>query len=178
MHSSVNLSTPRLVLERLSSSDLTALHAHWIEPEVRQYLWDGRVISLADVRDVIRTSDQLFEQYNAGLWSVRLKGSPSLIGCAGYWCFQNAAEPELLYSLSRAYWGRGLAHECANALVNHAFATLNWPAVQASADVPNPASLKLLRRLGMRPAGQRPGAFGAIDVLGITRDEWEAGSST
>lgn len=156
----------------LRAGDLRALHAHWTEPDVRRYLWDGRVISSAEVREIIDTSARLFDERGAGLWGIWLVDSPGLLGCGGFWYFHEPPELELVLSLSRHGWGRGLGQEAAGALLDRAFDVLQWTTVQASADAPNGASLQLMHRLGMRPAGERPGEFGTIEVYRITDAEW------
>jgi [ribosomal protein S5]-alanine N-acetyltransferase len=161
-------------LQPLRPDDLAALHAHWTEPEVRRYLWDGKVVSRAKVRDAIRTSEEMFGQHRTGLWGIRLLESAALVGCGGFWFFHEPPELELILSLTPASWGRGLATEAAGSLLAYAFDELRWPFVQASADAPNAASLKLLRRLGMRTAGERPGEFGIIQVFRITNADWRA----
>jgi RimJ/RimL family protein N-acetyltransferase len=67
-----------------------------------------------------------------------------------------------------------VAREAAGALLEYAFSELKWTVVQASADAPNSASLALMRRLGMRRTGERPGEFGVIEVYRITAAEWSA----
>jgi RimJ/RimL family protein N-acetyltransferase len=94
------------------------------------------------------------------------------VGCGGFWHFHDPPELELILSISSTRWRRGYAVEAASALLDHAFDRLGWDAVQGSADAPNVASLALMRRLGMRPAGERPGEFGVIHVFRITAPEW------
>lgn len=167
-----SLQTPRLRLDPLRVLDVPALVAHWVEPGVRRYLWDGDVVSEEQVRGIVERSAKLFDEHGVGLWALREPGSRRLIGCAGFWFFHEPPELELIYSLSEAYWRRGLGRECARELLRHAFDDLGWPLVQASTDTPNAASLALLRALRMSPAGERPGAFGSIEVFRITREEW------
>lgn len=166
------LGTARLSLEPVAPDDVPALHGHWTEPGVRRFLWDGRVIAPEEAANIVRTSRRLFREEGVGLWAMRTQRSRDLIGCAGFWYFHEPPELELLISVSEAEWGRGLAREAAAALLEHALTRLGWPAVQASADAPNVASLALMRRLGMRPAGERPGEFGRIEVFRITSEEW------
>jgi RimJ/RimL family protein N-acetyltransferase len=166
------LETLRLSLEPVVAEDQTGLRAHWMQPGVRRYLWDGNVVTEEEVRKMIESSARQFEGLGVGLWAVRESGAPGLIGCAGFWYFHEPPELELVYSLSEAYWGRGLGRECVSALIQHVFDDLDWTSVQASADAPNAASLQLMRALGMQPFGRRPGAFGAIEVFRMTRREW------
>lgn len=162
-----HLSTPRLTLRPISRGELDALHAHWNDPRVGRFLWDGKPVPRDRVGEVIDGSRRLFREKGAGLWAVRLRDEPDLIGCAGFWHFHDPPELELLVSLDPAHWGRGLAREACEALVRFAFEELGWDFVQASADEPNEASLALIRSLGMEPAGERPGEFGAIRVSRI-----------
>lgn len=166
------LSSRRLLLTPLRSDDLRELHHHWSDPEVRRYLWDGRLVSSDEVGDVIDTSARLFEQHGAGLWRIGRVGTPRLIGCGGFWYFHEPPELELVLSLSRDSWGRGFAQEAAAALLDYVFNELKWTRVQASADSPNSASLNLMSRLGMRPTGERPGEFGTIEVYRIADADW------
>jgi [ribosomal protein S5]-alanine N-acetyltransferase len=159
-------------MKPLSAEDLPALHAHWTDPDVLRYLWDGRVVSSAEVREMIDTSARLFDERGAGLWGIWPVGAPRLIGCGGFWYFHEPPELELVLSLSRDSWGRGLGREAAGAFLDYAFSALKWTTVQASADAPNGASLALMDRLGMHPSGERPGEFGTIEVYRITDAEW------
>lgn len=170
------LRTDRLRLDPVRPEDVPGLRAHWTHPDVRRFLWDGRTVSVDEVREVVRTSARLFDEQGAGLWALRDRGSSVQdarpIGCAGFWFFHDPPERELLISLSPERWGRGLARESALVLFDFAFDRLGWDAVQASADAPNRASVQLLQHLGMRPAGERPGVFGVILVFRTTRAEW------
>lgn len=168
------LRSPRLVLTPLRRDDVHPLRAHWSEPAVREYLWDGRIVTTAEVRDVVAGSERLFGDHGAGLWRIEHFGSPGLVGCGGFWQFHDPPELELLLSLSPSVWGRGLAQEAAGALIDHVFDALGWPMVQASADSPNERSLRLMRGVGMHPAGERPGEFGRIEVFRVTAAEWRA----
>src|SRR5262249_46156600 len=60
---------------------------------------------------------------------------------------------ELGYWIGHPYWGRGLATEAAGALVELAFRTLQRNRVQASHLPRNPASGRVLAKLGMQREG-------------------------
>jgi [ribosomal protein S5]-alanine N-acetyltransferase len=166
------LRTSRLHLRPLEPDDCTALHRHWTEPQVRRYLWDGRIIDPEQVEEVIQTSVQLFQQDGAGLWSLRHRERPDLLGCVGFWYFHEPPQREILFSLSPSWWGRGFAHEAARAAVEYAFAVLKWPQVRGSADAPNARSLHLMRKLGMQRSGETPGEFGLIEIYSMSREQW------
>jgi RimJ/RimL family protein N-acetyltransferase len=39
------LETARLRLRPFTYADVDVLHAQWTDPDVRRYLWDGRVVA-------------------------------------------------------------------------------------------------------------------------------------
>lgn len=76
-----------------------------------------------------------------------------VIGSAGMG--EHEGEPELGYWIARAHWGHGYATEAAGAVLRIA-RTLGHRRVVAGHFTDNPASGKVLRKLGFRPIG-RPG---------------------
>lgn len=76
-----------------------------------------------------------------------------VIGSAGMG--EHEGEPELGYWIARAHWGRGYATEAAGAVLRIA-RTLGHRRVVAGHFTDNPASGKVLRKLGFVPTG-RPG---------------------
>lgn len=169
--------TERLQLRPVRPADAAALHRHWTEPGVRRYLWDGQLVTRAEVREAIRTSSMLFERDGAGLWLIRARDRRGVLGCGGFWWFHEPPQRELVLSLSAAHQGKGYAAEAGEALLAHAFAGLGWVEVQGSTDAPNEASLRLMRRLGMRWRGRSPGPFGTTETYAIDRAAWLASRS-
>lgn len=81
-------------------------------------------------------------------------------------------ELEIGYALSGSQRGKGYALEAAQALVDHAFNELDVRRVFATTNRSNSASMRLMRRLGMRlasnpeqPDAEWPGAPGIVGVL-------------
>lgn len=165
------LKSERLLLEPFAVRDVSAVHQHWTEADVRRYLWDGRVIDRQQVDEIVEGSDALFDEIGAGLWTVR-SSSGSFVGTVGFWRFHDPPELELVVSVSPDRWGRGIATEASTRLIDFAFSQLNWSMIQASTDEPNERSLKLIDRLGMKPVATRPGPFGSTEVFRISRAEW------
>jgi ribosomal-protein-alanine N-acetyltransferase len=50
------LYTARLVLRPCGEADRELLHHHWMEPDVRRYLWDGRSVGPDIVQEFIAAS--------------------------------------------------------------------------------------------------------------------------
>jgi aminoglycoside 6'-N-acetyltransferase len=61
---------------------------------------------------------------------------------------------EIGFTLARPYQGRGYATEAVGGLLGHLFGALELHRVRAICDVENPASARVLERLGFRREGQ------------------------
>jgi len=141
------LVTERLELRPIGAPDVDAMHALWIDPDVRRYLWDDVIISRERAAEAVAASASDFANHAYGLWSVRLR----MTGALGGFCGLRSADaaPELLYGFLREYWGQGYATEAAAAVLDHAFRTLGLSAIDAATDAPNTASMRVLDRLAM-----------------------------
>jgi RimJ/RimL family protein N-acetyltransferase len=62
-------------------------------------------------------------------------------------------EAELGYWIARDHWGQGYATEAGQAIVAMADESLRLPALKAAHAIDNPASGKVLDKLGFRPSG-------------------------
>ena len=145
-------STARLDLAPIGMSDSSSLLHVFRDPAVRRYLLDGESVSADWVAAEVRASEQRFASGGGGLWALRPRSEPSVIGFVGFREFFEPPEPQLLYGLLPAFWGQGLATEAAAAACRFAFDTLGWKEVRAAIDLPNTASGAVLARLGFRLA--------------------------
>lgn len=85
------------------------------------------------------------------LITERTDGVPRLVGACGLG--RRASEAvELGYWIARPHWGRGIATEACSALVQIA-RTLRLPALEASHFLDNPASGRVLEKLGFKATG-------------------------
>lgn len=140
------LGTERLELRPVATGDLAVLHELFVDPDVRRFLFDGEALSQDAVAEMIAESEASFRESGFGAWLLRLEDEP--VGCCALRRMPEG-EVELIYALSPAHWGRGLATEASQAVLAHGFAT-GLDRVIAQADVPNRASLYVMERLGMR----------------------------
>lgn len=60
---------------------------------------------------------------------------------------------EIGYWIGKPYWGQGLSTEAARAIIKEARETLGVEALLAGAFADNPASLRVLQKLGFKPTG-------------------------
>ncbi|WP_438028155.1 GNAT family N-acetyltransferase [Sorangium sp. So ce233] len=81
---------------------------------------------------------------------------------------------ELLYALAPGFTGQGLATEMAAAVLDLAFEERGLALVRASTGAPNLASIRVLERLGMTPAGESPGPRWPQLHFQLSRERWRA----
>ena len=172
---SIELRTPRLRLRPIAAADREALHALWTEPAVRRFLWDDRVIDLVTVDGVIERSTASFAAEGFGLFALREPERAVLLGAVGIYRLREG-EPELIYSLATACFGRGLATEASRAVIADVFERLGFTRVLARTDPPNLASIAVMRRLRMRHVGEAMENGLPTVSYTLAREDWQRAS--
>lgn len=153
--------TPRLLLRPGWREDapqlLAAIADERIVCNLAQAPWP---YTLADAQTFLSRERKPHEP--SCLIFLRTEGAPRLIGGIGFGRLPGAAELEFGYWLARPYWGRGYATEAGCALLANARHTLRLKRLVAGHFTDNPASGRVLAKLGFRPTG-------------VTRLRWSAG---
>ncbi len=147
------LETGRLSLRPCSMDDVDALHALWTDADVRRYLWDGAVIDRETAQEAVQSALEDWADYGVGLFCIRFRREPAIIGFCGLRRYPPDDEWELLYGLGPAHWGQGLAVEAARAVLDFAFSALPVHRIAGRTDPPNTASIRVLEKLGMQRVG-------------------------
>jgi len=155
------LSTERLVLRPVMADDHAAVLAHWTQPDVRRFLFDGAALSGVEVAETIEESIGDFAARGFGVWLIELGSTADLIGTAGLRPLGSSGL-EIFYSLAPGAWGHGYATEAARAVVEYGLGPLGLPEVLAEVDEGNAASVAVVKRLGMTPYAVVPGLFGPM----------------
>jgi len=164
------METKRLALRHLTIGDLDALAAIYADPQVRRYFPEGTLTHEETREELEWIIDVYYGRFGLGLWATVLKETGALIGRCGLlpWTASPGAsgvmtlehpgvdppepdelEVEVAYLLAREYWGRGLATEAAQAIVDYAFADLRLPRLICLFEPENLASGNVARKIGM-----------------------------
>lgn len=104
----------------------------------------------------------------------------SVVGSVGLVLHPAHRRAELGYWIGVPYWGRGYCTEAASAVVRWAFEKLDLHRVYAPHFGSNPASGRVLEKIGMRPEGRlrehylRDGKFQDSVLWGILRSDPDA----
>ena len=86
----------------------------------------------------------------AASWAITVAGGGDLVGSGGLTLEEAPARAYLGYWIGRPYWGRGYATEAAAAVVAHGFEALGLAKVTAHHFLENPASGRVLEKIGLR----------------------------
>jgi ribosomal-protein-alanine N-acetyltransferase len=121
-----------------------------------------------------------FEAGEEVVFAVILCETGELIGAMGLVIEGKFRRAELGYWIGRPYWGNGYCTEAGLAILEYGFQSLNLNRIHAYHFKRNPASGRVMRKLGMKHEGSSPqhimkwGAFEDIELYGILRSEWES----
>ena len=156
------VSTKHVCMQAFSETDAYALAEVLAEPEVTRNITADCSTSekcLASAMKRIGWHNAAWASHGYGVWGVT-SADPSiappgtLLGWCGFAEPDIGEDPEILYGLAPAYWGRGLATEMARAAIEWLFD--NTCCAGASAVIfgqVNPASATVTAKLGMTLRG-------------------------
>ena len=173
------LETERLVLRRMTMRDAQDMYAYSRDPQVaRHVLWDAHR-SIGETRSYIRSTLRRYRAGEAASLVIELKAERKVIGTIGFmWVQRENAAAEVGYSLAQAYWNQGIMSEALAAVVKYAFTQLHLNRIEAQHEVDNPASGRVMRKVGMVKEGtlrQRlfnKGKFVDVDLYAILREDY------
>ena len=126
----------------------------------------------------IATHQELFEAGALVNFAITLAADGNLLGALGLHIVRRDDRAELSYWIGKPHWNQGYATETAHGIMHHGFEQLNLNRIQAHHILRNPASGRVLQKIGM----QREGVFRQYirkwnayeDIVGyaILRDEY------
>jgi RimJ/RimL family protein N-acetyltransferase len=145
------LETPRLSLRHLVMDDLDALFALYNDEAIRRYFPEGR-LSYEETREELEWFLNGHPSHpELGLWATIYRETGEFIGRCGLlpWTIDGRHEVEVAYLLDKKFWGRGLATEAAQALVQYGFERLQLSRLVCLIDRANEASIRVATKIGM-----------------------------
>jgi ribosomal-protein-alanine N-acetyltransferase len=140
---------PTWYLRRTAAADAERLYALLCLPEVYRYLTDGAAPSRARVEQWIARTQPEVVVDGMGLWLLEDQ-ERHLAGGVSLEQYRQPRSAELIYLLHPQFWGQGLATRMSWTVMQQAFAAGHVEQIVAGADLPNTASVAVMRRLGMQ----------------------------
>ncbi|PQP83736.1 GNAT family N-acetyltransferase [Paenibacillus sp. PCH8] len=146
--------TKRLKLRRLTLDDLDDYYAFASDPRVsQQSLWNCHETAEDSVQYIQRALDN-YEQKRVYLWAFVLKETGSLIGRGGIFHLNEFMQSaELGYAIASTHWGKGLASEAMQPIVNYCFQELDCNRLEGKCNAGNMGSARVMEKLGMSYEG-------------------------
>ncbi len=173
------LQTNRLILRRMQRSDSRDMFEYARDPAVTRFLtWDPH----PDEAYTRRYLTYVASRYKAGEffdWSLILRTENKMIGTCGFTridCKNHLGE--VGYVLNKNYWGRGLATEALQRVIQFAFEVLKLGRVESRFMEGNIPSKRVMEKAGMTFEGfaEAPlltkGRSVAVGVCSISKDAY------
>lgn len=143
--------TERIILRHFCDDDAADVFEFDSNEEVVRWTGEQKLTHIDQARSIINDVwKPEYEKYGYARYAVLHKQDQKVIGFAGFKFLPEFKEADLGYRMLPKYWGQGIATEMARALVPHGFDDLNLPRILAFALPENPASCRVLEKIGFR----------------------------
>ena len=148
------LETDHLTLRAVTPADRAAVFALFADPRVAVPTHIAPFTGIAQADELIAGFGRRFATQGGIRWGLTLTGDDTLIGTAGFPSIEAAAyRARLGYNLAYAHWGRGLATEAVRALVGFGFTQLHLNRIEATTNLDNTGSMRVLEKVGFTEEG-------------------------
>ena len=177
------LPAERLTLRRLRPDDAANLFRTVGDPDVMRYWAPGPDPTIEAAAQRIAEIEAHWAAHGFGDWGVVERATGALIGFAGLHHIAGMPEVNVGYALEETRWGRGYATEAAAAVLAYAFDVLGLNRVHATHLTRNPASGRVMEKVGMTHEGRsrghfkKWGVFEDVERYGILRREYRRADS-
>ena len=175
----VPLTTPRLVLRRLTVDDAQAMYDNWATDEntTKYLIWDVHE-SIEATRELLTKWVPEYDKAEYYHWVIQYDGT--IVGTINFHAIANKEEHiELGYCIGSKWWNKGIVTEAVSALLQFAFEELNANKVCALHDTENISSGRVMQKNGMKQEGllrehklRRDGTRGDLACYAILKREW------
>jgi ribosomal-protein-alanine N-acetyltransferase len=152
---SKTLITDRLTLRRFANDDSEAVYNNWTsDSEVSKYMrWQPHK-NIKETESKINDWVNRYKNNNFYQWAITFKDSDEPIGAIGLFVVNESDMcGDFGYSISRKYWGMGVTTEALKAVLKFSFETVGFNRIESYHSVNNPASGKVMLKVGMKLEG-------------------------
>lgn len=140
--------TDRLYLREMTPADAESAYELNLDPEVIQYTGDVAFKSVEDAR-IFLSNYNHYKKYGFGRWAVIQKSNNEFLGWCGLKYHEDTKEFDLGYRFFKKNWGKGFATEASLACLELGFTNFKMPEIYAEAMKTNPASINVMKKIGM-----------------------------
>jgi [ribosomal protein S5]-alanine N-acetyltransferase len=148
------IETKRLVLRKVTKEDANSILNYLSDEEVMKYYGLEPFKSINDAFDEISWYQSIHNNKTGIRWGITLKEQGVVIGSCGFHkIVSQHFRTEIGFELSKEQWGKGIAVEAVEAIINYGFEHMNFQRIEALIEPPNLSSQKLVEKLGFLREG-------------------------
>lgn len=151
----IPLETDRLLLRQFQPEDAPDFYRNITSsPEVSRFLTWENLHSVAETEDLLKDFISRYENPERYCWAIVMKDTGEVIGTIAAPTVKNRTEAlEVTYAIGKAWWGKGITAEALQAVMDFLFDRVGANRIEAGHDVNNPASGRVMQKVGMRQEG-------------------------
>ena len=181
---SLTFETERLLLRPFllsDASDVQRLAGNWAIADTTLNVPHPYEDGMAEAW--ISTHQPRFEAGELAVFAITLKADSELVGAVGLRAERSFDRANLGYWIGEPFWSLGYCTEAATTIVEYGFTELKLQRLYAEHLQRNPASGRVLQKIGMSKEGtarqhtKKWGKFEDIVLYGLLRNEWEGRES-
>lgn len=174
------IETARLTLRRLELTDAEKMFRNWTSDEnVTRFLrWDAHK-EIGDTKNMIQQWVNNYQHDSTYYWGMYRKDG-EMIGSIGITITSEYdRQGSLGYKIGSRFWNQGYSSEAARAVIDYMFRNTDMERIDAFSSVENPASRKVMEKVGMKQEGllrhyyKTRDGFHDCTMYGIIRNDWE-----
>jgi len=180
------ISTDRLILRNFLVSDVSSIYEIFSNDSVTEFYDLETFTKLEQAESFMNSRISLNEEFGkrAFRWAICLKSDPNIvIGSCGFHSVNKSfSSIEIGYELNKAYWGKNIAYEAVESMLNYCFME-NFPfpinRISATTNLESIKSIKLLSKLGfteegvLRQYGYWKNKFHDLRLFSLLKCEWK-----
>ncbi len=171
----------KTILRAIEREDLPTFVRWFNDPELRQYLTMYMPMSLAEEE---KWFERQLEDQDGRIFAIETEDGVHIGNCGLHDFDWKNSKAELGIAIGeKEYWSQGYGSDAVRTLVGFAFGEMNLHRVQLEVYDLNPRALRCYEKCGFQVEGRRRealfrnGSYHDILIMGILREDFEAGRS-
>ncbi|MEE1326666.1 MAG: GNAT family N-acetyltransferase [Streptococcus sp.] len=146
------LETERLLLRPVTMADAEAMFAYTSDEENTKWDFPANQ-TIEETQKVIK---EIYLKSPLGRYGIELRDTSEFIGTIDLMNWSDGKQAEIGYIINKKFWGRGFATEASAEILKLCFDILGFEEIHAFCAVQNPASARVLEKIGMTEVERIP----------------------
>lgn len=143
------IETSRLIIREFTLDDAKAVFEFGSNEEVQRYTGNELLSSEEEAANLIKNVNlKDYAKHGYGRWAVVHKADNKVIGFAGLKYLEDLQETDLGYRILPQYWNKGITTEASKPIIDYGFKQLKLKRIIGVVMQNNPASERVLIKLG------------------------------